>query len=373
MPVKIQWGVLFMMACLLGTSQAGADLKLELEQVRDKYDLPALGAVVIRDGIIAEPCVVGTLSLKSTISVPADARWHLGSCGKSMTAMLTALMVERKLLRWDTTLKEALAGTGIRLHERYEQVAIEQLLGHRAGLGGDLTQRPIWVALRLAGGSGPTQRRMITQSCLFEAPATEPGTTFTYANEGYVIVGYILEHLTGKPFEQLMEDELFRPLGLASAGFGPPEGKSDPLGHMNRAVMKPGWLADNPPGLSPAGRMHMSLADWAKYAQVHLRAARGESYALISKASYTRLHTPLPGQDYALGWGCIERDWAGGRVLVHAGSNSMWFAFIEIVPARNAAVLIVTNSGTPKARAAVKEIRDYLIGILGFHEGADGS
>ena len=340
-------------------------LKPILEEACEKYGLSAMGAVVIVDGQIGEPQTVGVIGAGLDVAVPTDARWHLGSCSKSLTAMLAAVMVEQGKLRWDMPISEALAGTDIEIHPDFQTATIEQLLGHRAGVAKRMVGRPIWGKLRRGGLTPVEQRHLITQTYLGEAPVTPPGTAFKYTNVGYVIVGHIIELMEGRPYEELMPELVFEPLGLASAGFGPPQGDDQPRGHNANIPLPPTHRsADNPEGLAPAGRIHMSLQDWARYAQIHLRAARGESFELLTEASYKQLHTPLVGQTYAMGWGRPTREWTDGPALSHAGSNTLWRAVIWIAPGRNAAILTTTNHGSLAARAAEKDVLKAIINQL---------
>lgn len=344
--------------CLAAVLPAKAQVALQpiLEDARQKHTLSAMGAISIIDGEIGQPQVVGVIGRGMPKVIQPDARWHLGSCGKSMTAMLAAVMIEQGELDWELTLGEALKDTDIQVDQGYQNVTLRQLLSHRGGLPGDLMSRPIWGQLRMQGGPALNQRRQITQVYLGDAPAYPAGSQFKYANEGYVIVGHILELVGGKPYEELMVEQVFKPLGLTSAGFGPPPGESDPRGHKWNVPMPPHRLSDNPEGLSPAGRIHMSLSDWARFAQVHLQAARGERYELINEDSYRRLHTPAQGEFYALGWGRSSAEWSDGPALTHSGSNTMWRAKIWIAPNRNAAILVTTNNGTSRAKTAIREV-----------------
>lgn len=340
-------------------------IKPILEDARQKHALSAMGAITIIDGRIGEPQTVGVIGMGMSKTVTPDARWHLGSCSKSLTAMLAAVMVERGDLRWDQTLGEALADTDIQVHPGYREVTIEQLLGHRGGLPKKMIGRPIRSKLRSGNLSAQQQRRLMTQTYLGEEPAFPPGTRFEYANAGYVIVGHILERIGGKPYEELMAEHIFGPLGLTSAGFGPPQGESEPRGHKRNIPLPPQHrFADNPEGLAPAGRIHMSLHDWARYAQIHLRAARGEAYELLTEDTYRHLHTPLDGQNYAMGWGRPTPAWADGPALSHSGSNTMWRAQIWIAPSRNAAILVTTNHGSDPAKTAIREVVKAISGQL---------
>ena len=147
-----------------------------------------------------------------------------------------------------------------------------------------------------------------------------------------------------------MREELFEPLGMKSAGFGPP-GSADvvdqPRGHgLFGQQLPPGPMTDNPRGLGPAGTVHCSLEDWSKLVALHLQAARGES-RLLKRESFEKLHTPL-GNDkdqYTLGWIVADRPWAAGQVLTHSGSNTYWYVVTWIAPKKNFAGLAACNTG----------------------------
>ena len=95
-----------------------------------------------------------------------------------------------------------------------------------------------------------------------------------------MIAGYIVERTTGKSWDESIRELLFVPLGMTTAGFGSPgtpDRVDQPRGHdgKNKPV-PPGPDGDNPPIIGVAGAVHMSLPDWAKYLQLHLRGAKGD-------------------------------------------------------------------------------------------------
>ena len=73
--------------------------------------------------------------------------------------------------------------------------------------------------------------------------------------------------------------------------------------------------ADNPPAIAPAGRVHCSLDDLARFAMFHLQPATN---GLLKPETLARLHTPPAARraDYACGWVVLQRDWAGGTTLM---------------------------------------------------------
>jgi CubicO group peptidase (beta-lactamase class C family) len=188
--------------------------------------------------------------------------------------------------------------------------------------------------------------------CPPKAPG-RPRGTYRYSNAGYVIAGAMIEAATGETWEDLLQREVFGPLGMTASGFGPPGvagSVTEPRGHRpaggNWLPVEPGPFADNPAALGPAGTVHAPLADYARFMAAHLAGARGEAGGLLTAESYETLHTPAPGSEYAFGWAVTERDWAGAgrRVLVHSGSNTMWFATVWIAPERSLAMFAVTNA-----------------------------
>lgn len=332
---------------------APADVSDLLEPIRKKHGVPALGGAILVGDKVTAVGVVGvrradTPDVKGTV----DDKWHLGSCTKAMTATMIATLVEEKKLRWDSTVAEVFPK--LKIDEAARGITLEQLLTHRAGLPANMRKNDEVAHLYGLNANTTEARRWLTALRLSEKPDHEPGTKYVYSNTGYMIAGHMAEVVTGKPFEELMRERLFRPLGMASAGFGPPGVKDkldQPRGHTKLNIsLEPGArAADNPLAYGPAGTVHATLEDWAKFVSLHLRAAQGDC-KLLKPETFKRLHTIGKGKEaddagYALGWVFAERPWGGGTVMVHSGSNTMWFCVTWLAPGRNFAVLIVSNDG----------------------------
>jgi CubicO group peptidase (beta-lactamase class C family) len=150
---------------------------------------------------------------------------------------------------------------------------------------------------------------------------------------------------------------------MTSAGFGPPgsPGRIDqPWGHVEENGKAVPEQHDNAPALGPAGTVHVSIPDWARFALLHLRGDRGGA-PLLEPATFRRLHSAPAGSDYAAGWG-VSDPRGPGRALTHAGSNTMWFATILVAPVRDFAILTATNQGGDAAAKACEEAERGLIG-----------
>lgn len=353
MPVVV--GVL-----LFGLGSAGVqgevkDLAPLLEPIRKDQGVPALAALVIGGRETRGAGAVGVRRRGSEDPVRITDRFHLGSCTKSMTATLIGRLVEKGTLSWSTTIHDVFKDPDI--HGVWKAVTLEQLLTHHAGAPNAIPPA-LFGKLWLHDGTPVEQRRTLVDGILGRKPEAPPGTKYIYSNAGFCIAGAMAEKATGTPWEELMRREVFKPLGMGSAGFGPPgtEGTLDqPRGHFaDGTPAGVGRGADNPPSIGPAGRVHASLGDWAKYIAFHLRfdpestsPGNRSAPSLLRPATVARLHRPV-GKDetrYAMGWLVLNRDWGGGRVYSHSGSNTMWTCVVWMAPKKDFAVLVAANQG----------------------------
>ncbi len=365
-PSSVLWGAVLILIfpAVLPASGGGqtADRRLNdlLEAVRLSDQVPGLaGAVVTGKGLEA----VGAAGVRKSgadAAVTAGDEWHIGSDTKAMTAAMIGRLVERGKLRWDSSLGEVFPELLGSMAPALRKVTLLHLLSHRSGLPANT----LW-GLVPRTGTTRDQRLAVMKSVASLKPAAEPGATYLYSNLGYVLAGAMAERAADASWEDLMRTLLFEPLGMTGAGFGGvgTPGELDqpwPHGEDGRPVEKNGPDIDNPPVMGPAGTVHLTLADWAKFVADMLRGLRGEK-ALLKPETYEKLRTPPFGGDYALGWLTVERDWGGGTVLTHSGSNTMNYAVVWIAPARGFAVLVVCNRGGPAAFKACDEAAGKLI------------
>lgn len=342
---------------VIAHAAANANPGADFDAIRKKRGVPALAVIATKDGQIVDRAAVGIRKQGDPTPITTNDVVHIGSCTKSMTATLAAMFIEQGKLRWDTTIAEVFPELKGKMDKQYEAVTIEQMLHHRGGMA---TEPPAaaWKRAWEEVGTPQEQRREFVEAVLAEPPVAAPGTKMIYSNRGYTVVGAMLEKISGQDFESLMKEKLFQPLRMDTAGFGPPgtQNKNDqPWGHT-RGLFKPEpvWL-DNPPAVSPAGRVHCSLDDLARYAMLHLQPTN----ALLKPETMARLHAVPKGAEiksvmdnYACGWVRMKRSWAGGPVLWHNGSNTMWYLVMWLAPEKNFCVIAVTNIAGDDAEKA---------------------
>ncbi|HUD46953.1 MAG TPA: serine hydrolase domain-containing protein [Candidatus Baltobacteraceae bacterium] len=363
---KIRFGVLLVSALIVRTGSASAapsanDMARIIENIRKKHDLPALAVVVVKDGEICGRAAVGVRKWGDPTPVTTNDVFHIGSCTKSMTATLTAMLIEEGKLQWDTTIADVFPELKGTMNKQYENVTVEQLLMHRGGVPGkppDAAWRRAWEQ----EGTPTQQRREFIQAVLSQPPEAVPGTKMIYSNQGYSIIGAMLEKLTGTPWETLITERLFKPLHMDSAGFGPPGtigAVDEPWGHIRKLLVTLPLQEDNPPAIAPGGRVHCSLDDLARFTIFHMQ--RGQAGGLLKPETLVKLHTPPAGGDYACGWVVVKRSWAGGTALMHNGSNTMWYVVMWLAPEKDFSVVVGTNIAGDEAEKGCDEVASAMI------------
>lgn len=326
-----------------------------LQEAKAKHKVPGMAVVVMKDGVVCDRAVAGVRKNGAPDVITTNDLFHIGSCTKSMTATLVATYVEEGRLSWDTTIASVLPELKGKMNEAYEKVTIEQLLTHRGGVPGS---PPTLAWIQAWGKKGtPTQQRYeFIKAVLSKAPEAKPGEKFIYSNQGYAIAGAMLEKITGQAWETLMTNKIFKPLSMDTTGFSVPgtEGKIDqPWGHAKRFGKIRALQEDNPPAIGPAGTVHGSLDDIARFALAHMKGER--EGGIVKRETFRKLHTAPQGGDYAFGWGCSKTPQAG-TLLSHAGSNTMFYLLMWVAPEKDLLIITAVNMGGDPAEQATLDV-----------------
>ncbi|AML50470.1 serine hydrolase domain-containing protein [Falsihalocynthiibacter arcticus] len=359
-----------------------ADISDYLETVRTEYNLPALAAAVVQNGNVTAAAAVGTRIYNAQIPVTIDDRFHLGSNVKSMTAVLAGMLVDDGSLTWDSSVGEVLGGDIPEMNTSLAAVTLGEILSHSSGIPSDNDEMlDLYFNENIFDYNSADLRLVALEAWKQNDVVLPDGSPFQYSNFGYMIAGSMIEKVTGRPWEQLLIERIFIPMGMETARIGPQAtyGLIDaPVGHRIKAdgsVMPMLWgpAADVPPVLFPAGSASMSVRDFAKWAAWNAgQSTRGPSLVTpetLADIHATRVQTPVRDNPpsgtpvtggYGYGWSVVAFDWAGKPLLTHNGSNSMNFAQIVIDPELDLGVVVLTNFSGPAASAAVGVVMQKL-------------
>lgn len=322
---------------------------------------PGVVVAIIKDGDIAFRAAGGCRRIDEPDRlVSVDDKVHLGSCTKAMTATLIGVLVDEGTLSWDQTIGQSLPSLAQHIDQRYLDVSLWHLLTHRAGMA---VANP--MIFRLNGGFATHENRLeIAKAALKKMPdGLEPGK-FAYSNLGYIVAALIAEGKTGISWEDLIADKVFRPLKMTTAGFGPPKATqpaTQPWGHISNGAKLVPINFDNAASMSPAGRVHCSIEDWARFIRLHLDRDCLH-HTLLQPKTLKRLQTPFagPGEKYAAGW-VTSTDPNGVQRLWHNGSNTFWYCCVHAIPEDGLAVMVVTNAASPKSQTVVEDLASSVL------------
>lgn len=324
------------------------DVTRLVDSIRVAFDLPALGgAIVTANNATYAIGVAGTRRVTGGNAVTRADLWHLGSNFKAFTSMLAAIAVDRGRLSWSTTIAQAFPELGATIRTEYRAVTLRDLLSHQSGVVRDAPGSAISGATRTA------QRNAVTAWAVQQPPLTPRGT-YNYTNVGYIIAGAMIERALGASFEDAMVANVFAPLGIVDAGFGPQATTGSTAQPVAHRLVGGQWLMlenfDNPPVYASPGGTHMSIGSWARFLQEVLRMEAGTATlaSLSAERETTASISTVGGTDtYGMGWIITSRGWANGRTLTHNGTNTGNHSVTWMAPLRGFAVLAVTNSYDP--------------------------
>jgi CubicO group peptidase (beta-lactamase class C family) len=330
-----------------------------ITDLRSEKRLVGLAAMVTVDGKVVASAVDGERKWASGVPVELGDKWHIGGITTSITATMIARLIELGQLDWSTTIGECFPDAPI--HGDWKPVTFQELLTHTSGAP-PLPPEDVISERPPLGPECTLARREVVLKMLANKPDNPPGKAYAYSNVDSTIAAAMAEKKTGATWEDLVKREVFEPLGLNSAGFGPPTSPDgalpEPRGHRPYlgAKVPATDTMDNSNIIAPAGAVHMTLADLSTYADEHLRGQRGKG-KLLSAETYQRLHTPRL-HDYAYDWGKKERSEEIPYTLYwHNGSNTLWYALVVFIPEKNMVVAVAANDGDwPSAEAAAWEI-----------------
>ncbi|MEK6793305.1 MAG: serine hydrolase domain-containing protein [Spirochaetota bacterium] len=229
-------------------------LDTAMTEAMSRFQLRAAAvAVVNTDGVL----YAKTWGQRTVNGGAVDDRTHfrLGSISKTLTAIGIMRLVEQKKLALDDAITDHLPGMVLRdTSGKPVRITVRALLSHHAGVTSDLYD----------GLVGCSETRSESMSSISRRPLCfQPGTAMKYSNIGYMILGLLIERISGRTFEDYMRDEVLRPIGMGRASYR----FSDDI--ASNSVMP--WLDDGTPIPQyairdvPAGNCSATLSDLAAY------------------------------------------------------------------------------------------------------------
>ncbi|MCY9786581.1 beta-lactamase family protein [Nocardiopsis sp. EMB25] len=273
---------------------------------------------------------------------PEDTLFRVGSVSKLLTATAVMTLVEDGTLDLDTDVDEYLDFTVPT--EFDDPVTLRHLLSHTPGF-----EERIRGMIRFEGA--PDLRRYLAEDP--PAQVYPPGTVPAYSNYGNALAGYVVERVSGVPFDEYVDREVLEPLGMDSSTF------SQPLPEDLRERLANGYTdGTGPAGRfevvddAPAGALTTSAPDMARFMLAHLGEA-DPGTAPLTPETLALMHSPALDAD-TLGTlaegprmtlGFFEEGRDGRRALGHGGDTLYFHAHVRIQPDHGTGIFVALNGG----------------------------
>jgi CubicO group peptidase (beta-lactamase class C family) len=293
--------------------------------------VPGLAIGVMHHGQVVFARGYGLADLENDVAVRADSVFPIASVTKNFTAAAVLKLADRGLLSLDDDIGKFLPD----FPHRGKGVTVRRLLNHTAGVHSMTAIPAYWAQI----GEAVEPAKLI--AIFRDAPLDfEPGSSYQYSNSGYVLLGAIIEKVSGMPYPDYLQKQLFAPLGLTGTHYcGTAElvprrvrgyAKTEAAAFVNarHVDMSQGYAAGGV--CSTVG----DLLQW-QHALHHGKVLQPETYAAMT--------TPAEGRTYGLGIGTAVQE--GHRMLFHAGGIHGFDAMATAYPADELEIVVLANAG----------------------------
>lgn len=304
-------------------------------------------ALVAKNGKILLNKGYGYRNAADKITNSEQTIFQLGSITKQFTsAVILNLQEEKKLSVYDK-LSKYFPG-----YPKGDSITIEQLMTHTSGIYSYTNDRD-FMANEV---SKPTNREKIMAMFRDKPLDFSPGTGWNYSNSGYSLLGYIIEAVTKKPYEQAVRKYIFTPLRMTHSGFD--------FTHLKNKQKATGYfeLNDRETITAPIVDSTVSFSAGAIYSttgDLYLWHKALQKYNVLSKAQQEKAYTPVKNK-YGYGWGIDSID--GKRRVTHGGGIHGFTTNIARVPEDDICIVLLSNASDPTLGEITKSIFAILYG-----------
>ena len=309
------------------------------------------GVVLIgRDDTIETEMAFGQAAPTGGRPNTAGTRFNLGSINKTFTAIGMAQLIEQGRLGVDDILIKHLPDYPGK--DAANRISIRQLLTQRSG-----------VAQFMRADFGDVSVAAMTEVVGQEPLAFEPGTRQLYSNGGYVVLGRVIELVSGKTYATYVNDHVYGPAGMVASGFYRDTDRADSIALPIASAGGRGAPAGmgSPPAAprtgNPAGGGYSTAADLFRFARA-LRSGR----LLGPKMTQYVLHGTF-AEEPKWGFALREQIAGGHRFLGNGGGAPGVNAEFRFEPAGNYTVVVLSNSSPPSATNLLTAIVNRIAGL----------
>jgi len=295
----------------------------------------------------------GYADIDSKMECTPETKFRIGSITKQFTSMLIMQLVEKRKIKLDGKLSDYLP---YYRKDNGDKITIHNLLTHTSGIPNYTNDRE-FMQNGLTKKYSP--KELVEKLCSGNLDF-EPGTSWNYSNSGYVILGAIIEEVTGKNYEDVLKENILIPLEMNNSGYEHNDIKmtNQAIGYDNNpdAVVVSRYIDMTIP--FAAGAMYSTVEDLYKWD----RALYTDK--LITKESKEKMFTPFL-KNYAYGWGIAKANANGVEktIYAHSGGINGFSANIARFVTDNMVIIVLSNYYNAQSQKISNEISKVIYGI----------
>jgi CubicO group peptidase (beta-lactamase class C family) len=297
-------------------------------------DVPGAAVAVIQDGKVVHRKGYGLSNLEHGIPCTTQTKFRIVSLTKAFTAMAVMMLHEQGLLHLDDPMVKYLPD-----YPHGEKITIRQLLTHTSGV-----QEPVLApeaSDQLVRSCTPLEKRYAM--CRDEPLEFDPGQRWSYSNAGYIVLGYLIEKVSGRSYETFLTENIFKPLGMNSTGY---DHHDTILKHRATGYSREGDTYKNAMYFDmslfgPSGALYSTIEDMVLWDQALYGGKLIRTELLQQAFTPARLNDGTTIDHYGFGW-VLGRN----RGLDEIRATGMMPGFesqIVRIPSRRFSVIILSN------------------------------
>lgn len=349
---------LFTTSCKENLSQekpVEKNLDKTIENWLSKTGIPSVSMVLFKSGKILKAKAYGYSNLKAKTPASSSTIYNTGSNFKPVTATAIMQLAEKKLIDIDKPINHYLRQP-IEYFDESHPITARQLMSHQSGIPTSITINKVWER---------KPNRTLQEIASSIKPSEIPDKKHIYSNDGYVLLGLLIEEVTGLPYEEYIWKNILSPLGIDTYGF------LKPTPEMVENLALPYHIRYNQAYPThqlhleqyPAGDIFLKPTDMAKFLMMHLNRGKVSDKRILSKESVHKMHQPNLEVEknfyYGLGFGIDQIN--GKKYAYHQGSLPGYLSVFLIDFETKSGVYIASNvSSSPMQDKQINLLLKYL-------------
>jgi len=354
-------------------------MNLDLKKLEDfvtaqmaDFNVPSMSITVVQgEDAIYTKCF-GYKDLENQLPPDENTVYAIASLTKAMAATCVGILVDEGKLSWDVPVINYLPE--FRMYDEFatKNITLRDMLSHNTGLP---RHDATWY-----NKEGSDTTKNLVERIRYLKPNKSSRSLYEYNNLMFATAGYVIERVTGTPWDKFIGERLFSPLGMSNssavaAGLMEAKNKAlpyKPCKDSSNNVALSEYL--NFDGMGACGTVNSTVSDMAKWASMNLMGGTYKGKTIISKKALKEIHTPnavqraiptipeIPIVCYGLGWGA--RVYRGHYNLAHSGGIDGFSTYISLLPESNVGIVVLTNVvGTNAHFAVANTFKDYMLGL----------